>query len=310
MATKLLPPTGGGARRRTSLQILHPLSDAHLLERFVSRQSEAAFAVLVERHGPLVQGVCRRVLQDAHDAEDAFQAAFLILARKAHTIHQHQSLPSWLYKVAYRIALRARSTIVRRRTQERAAIQSAPPPSPGEVLRRELGEVLDEEVQRLPEKYRAPVLLCYLQGRTNEEAAQQLSCPTGTVKIRLMRARDLLRKRLERRGVGLTLTALTALLLENTASAAVPAALVSATASAATTGGMSAPVAGLVKGTLTGMCLTKLKVAAALLLTVLIGTTADGLSQRVAAAGPAEIKQRDVAPPLYAPPPVQVAGRR
>src|SRR6266404_1223885 len=153
MATKLLPPTGEAARRRTSLQILHQLSDAHLLERFATRHSEAAFAVLVERHGPLVQSVCRRVLHDAHDAEDAFQAAFLVLARKAHTIRTRQSLASWLYKVAYRIALRARAGIARRRSQEREAIQTAPPPSPAEVVRRELGEVLDEEVQRLPEKY-------------------------------------------------------------------------------------------------------------------------------------------------------------
>src|SRR5690242_18407942 len=123
MATQLLPPPGG-ARRRTSLDILHALSDAQLLERFVTRHSESAFSVLVERHGPLVQGVCRRVLQDAHDAEDAFQAAFLVLARKAHTIHRHQSLASWLYKVAYRIALRARANIARRRDQEREAVQS------------------------------------------------------------------------------------------------------------------------------------------------------------------------------------------
>jgi RNA polymerase sigma factor (sigma-70 family) len=311
MATQLLPPAGQAARRRTSLDLLHQLSDAQLLERFAVRQSEGAFAVLVERHGPLVHGVCRRILHDAHDAEDAFQAAFLVLARKAHTIHKQQSLASWLYKVAYRIALRARADISRRRTQEKEAVQTAPPPTPAEAARRELGAVLDEEVQRLPEKYRAPVLLCYLQGQTNEEAAQQLSCPTGTVKVRLMRARNILRKRLTRRGIGLTLTTLTALLLESAAHAAAPAALLQATVSAATTGVASAPVAGLVKGTLAGMCLTKLKVAAAVLLTVLIGTMADGLSHAAHAVRSAPAEQRKLAPPgpTYSPPAPALVAR-
>jgi RNA polymerase sigma factor (sigma-70 family) len=272
------------------------------------RRSEGAFAVLVERHGPLVHSVCRRILHDAHDAEDAFQATFLVLARKAQTIQKHQSLGSWLYKVAYRIALRARADISRRRTQEKEAVQTTPPPTPGEAAQRELGRMLDEEVQRLPEKYRAPVTLCYLQGRTNEEAARQLRCPTGTVKVRLMRARDLLRKRLARRGIGLTITALTALLLENVAHAAAPAALVQSTVSAATTGGVSAPVAGLVKGTLSGMCLTKLKVALALLMTVLIGTTADGLSRGDAATPAAKEHKADpVRPGNSTPNPVIVA---
>jgi RNA polymerase sigma factor (sigma-70 family) len=312
MATQLLPPVSPAARRRTNLQILHQLSDSHLVERFATRHSEGAFAVLVERHGPLVHGVCRRILNDAHDAEDAFQATFLVLAKKAHTIHKVQSLASWLYKVAYRIALRARANISRRRTQEKEVILSMPPATPAEPLQRELGAVLDEEVQRLPEKYRAPVTLCYLQGQTNEEAAQQLSCPTGTVKIRLMRARDLLRKRLSRRGIGLTIAGVTALLLENAAQAAAPASLINATIHAATTGGVSAPVAGLVKGTLTGMCLAKLKVAAAVLITVLIGTTADGLS-RSSAASLAPVPERKLAPPApgYSPPaPAFVASRQ
>jgi RNA polymerase sigma factor (sigma-70 family) len=292
MATKLLPPNNAPARRRTSLHVLQDFSDAQLLERFAARQSEAAFAVLVERHGPLVHSVCRRVLQNAHDTEDAFQATFLILARKAHTIHRHQSLASWLYKVAYRIALRARAGIARRRSQEIEAVQSQPPPSPAEVGQRELGQLLDEEVQRLPEKYRAPVLLCYLQGQTNEQAARQLSCPTGTLKIRLMRARDLLRKRLNRRGVGLSLATLWGLLQESAASAAVPASLTQATVAAATTGGASAGTMGLVHGTLVSMCLTKLKVAAALLLTVMIGSMADGLSRQAGAPAQVEHKQQ------------------
>jgi RNA polymerase sigma factor (sigma-70 family) len=306
MATKLLPPTTAPARRRTSVHVLQDFTDAQLLERFTTRQSEAAFAVLVERHGPVVHGVCRRVLQNAHDTEDAFQATFLVLARKAHTVQKYQSLASWLYKVAYRIALRARAGIARRRSQEMEAVQTLPPPPAAEVGERELGRLLDEEVQRLPEKYRAPVLLCYLQGQTNEQAARQLSCPTGTLKIRLMRARDLLRKRLNRRGLGLSLAGLWALLQTNAVSAAVPAPLAQATVGAATAGGASAGVAGLVHGTLVGMCLTKLKVAAALLLTVVLASMADGLSRRAEAAAQVELKQQA---PTTPPAPLLVVSR-
>src|SRR5262245_52653131 len=126
MPTQLLPPLEPKKVKRAEALPLDRQSDTFLLERFVARQDEAAFAVLVERHGPLVHSVCRRVLQNDHDTEDAFQAAFLVLARKAHTISKHQSLASWLYKVAYRIALRARGDIARRRTQEQQAIQQLP----------------------------------------------------------------------------------------------------------------------------------------------------------------------------------------
>src|SRR5207248_9268945 len=125
----------------------------------------------------------------------------LVLARKAATIHKHESLWSWLYKVAYRIALRARAGKARRRARELQAIQHLTQPPAGRPWGPHMGEFLDEEVQRLPEKYRAPGLLCYLQGATNEEAARRLRCPTGTLKVRLLRARELLRKRLERRSV-------------------------------------------------------------------------------------------------------------
>ena len=226
-------PSPGVPRRCAFVPVLEGLTDADLLARFAADQDETAFAVLVRRYGPLVRGVCRRVLHHDHDTEDAFQATFLVLARKAGTIHKHESLWSWLYKVAYRIALRARAGKARRRAQENEAVQrqtvqhGSPAPDPY------LAEFLDEEVRRLPEKYRAPILLCYLQGETNEEAARRLHCPTGTVKIRLLRARQLLRKRLERRGVALSLAALAAGLLQHT-EAAVPAALAARTARAAT----------------------------------------------------------------------------
>ena len=158
-------------RPRTQLALL---SDSQLLQRFAGRADQAAFATLVQRHGPLVLGVCRRILQHDQDTEDAFQATFVVLARKAGGISNHQSLASWLYKVAYRIALRARSDKARRHLVENQAPPRAMDTDLGDVVQRELQQILGEEVQRLPEKYRAPILLCYLQGQTNEEAAAEL----------------------------------------------------------------------------------------------------------------------------------------
>jgi RNA polymerase sigma factor (sigma-70 family) len=259
-------------------------SDTELLARYAAGQDQAAFAVLVRRHGPLVLGVCRRVLGHPQDAEDAFQAAFLILARKAVSIRKQQSLGSWLYKVAYRTALRARAGRAQRKAGEHGARQAWAVSAPEHAADEDLRLLLDEEVRRLPEKYRAPVLLCYLQGRTNEEAARQLRCPTGTLKVRLLRARELLRKRLTRRGVGLTVAVLLAALAEE-ARAAVPERL---TAAAARAGGsasaVSARAAALAEGVLRGMVVTKIKVAFAVLLAVLLLAFADGLTQRARAA--------------------------
>jgi hypothetical protein len=162
---------------------------------------------------------------------------------------------------------------------------------------RELRRVIDEEVQRLPEKYRAPILLCYLQGQTNEEAARHLRWPTGTVKIRLLRARELLRKRLVRRGLDLTAGVLAVALLQSAAQA-LPPALAAATVEAAAAGFATPAVSGLVTASLKAMCLTKLKVAFAVLLTVLIGSLADGLAQRAEATAPA-IKHVDDKPVPY-----------
>ena len=180
--------------------------DGQLLERFRTRSDQAAFAALVRRHGPLVWGVCRRVLGDRHDAEDAFQAAFLVLAKKADSIRRAESLGAWLHSVARQLALRARRGRARRHEAEagRGAGGAAPAAAgePGEELSlREALAILDEEIGRLPEKFRGPVVLCYLQGQTNEDAARELGCPVGTLKTRLGRARDLLGERLTRRGV-------------------------------------------------------------------------------------------------------------
>jgi RNA polymerase sigma factor (sigma-70 family) len=270
-------------RIRTQLDLL---TDGQLLYRFAVRGDQASFAVLVQRHGPMVLGVCRRILHHDQDTEDAFQATFVILARKASGILKHNSVASWLYKVAYRIALRARAAKARRRSQE----QQSPPRSVdhdfSDVVQCEMRQVLDEEVQRLPEKYRAPILLCYLQGQTNEEAAALLDCPTGTIKIRLLRGREMLRKRLVRRGLALSFVGLLGEALVDMARAAVPQPLTHRALDAACGGTLAPPVAALVDGTLRWMCMAKLKVAAVVLVTLVLACLADGLLSRATAAVP------------------------
>jgi RNA polymerase sigma factor (sigma-70 family) len=205
--------------------------DEELLGQFVVRRDEGAFASLLERHGPLVLGVCRQVLGDAHEAEDAFQATFLILARKAGSIRRQEALAAWLHRVALNVSRTARARTARRRVNERQAVLMAQA-SPAEEANASWQPVLHEEVDRLPEKYRVPVVLCYFEGKTHDEAARRLSWPVGTVKGRLARARDLLRARLARRGLALS-SAATALLLGQSVQAAVPPALANATLQAA-----------------------------------------------------------------------------
>jgi RNA polymerase sigma-70 factor (ECF subfamily) len=176
-------------------------TDADLLRRFATDRDQAAFTTLVERHGPLVLSVCRRVLGAVQDAEDAFQATFLVLARKAGEIRDPGLLGNWLYGVASRIARKARVAVTKRQTHEKQVRLLPSLEAPAAPVPDDLGPVLDEELSRLPEKYRAALVLCYLEGKTNEEAARLLQWPTGTVKGRLARARDLLRSRLARRGL-------------------------------------------------------------------------------------------------------------
>jgi RNA polymerase sigma factor (sigma-70 family) len=207
--------------------------DHELLERFAARGDEAAFAALVRRHGPMVRGLCRRLLGDPGRAEDVFQATFLVLARRASHIRKRQSVGSFLYGVARRLGCNARRGEARRRRHERRAAQCRPRPRSPEAGWAELLATLDEELARLPEQARAPLLLCYLEGRTQDEAARFLGWSLGTLRRRLERGRDLLRLRLTGRGATLSAALFAALLAPHGATAAVPECLAETTARAA-----------------------------------------------------------------------------
>jgi RNA polymerase sigma factor (sigma-70 family) len=265
------------------LQAWLMLSDAQLLEQFALHRHEAAFEALLYRHGPLVFGVCRRMLFDMHDAEDAFQATFLVLARKAGSISRRSLVSNWLYGVAFRVAARARKNALRRRMLERHDFDLTAVAGTGSAVDLDLGPLLHEEVQRLPDKYRSPFVLCYLEGKTNQEAADQLRWPVGTVKTRLSKAREMLRTRLARRGVALT----TGLLASNTLTAGAPAGLLDRTFQAGlqfaagktiTGGAASSQALTLSTGVLRTMLLAKLKTVATGLLAVAIVAGAGGLA--------------------------------
>jgi RNA polymerase sigma factor (sigma-70 family) len=284
-------------------------SDGRLLAQFVAGRDEAAFTSLLRRHGPMVWHVCRRVLGDGDDADDAFQATFLLLASKAASIRRRESVGGWLYGAAYRIAARARAARARRQAVERRA---EPPSAPAERLDaawRELQAVLDEEVRRLPDPYRAPLLLCYLQGLTHEEAAAQLGCPVGTVRSRLARARDRLRARLTRRGLALSAVAFAAVLAAAEVRATLPPALAGAALRAALVSGVaSGNVVVLAKGVSRAMFLRKLLTAALLLALGLAGAAS---AAYLLSAPPAEPPKGDHPPaPAEAPMPVPAAKER
>ncbi|HYT94613.1 MAG TPA: sigma-70 family RNA polymerase sigma factor, partial [Gemmataceae bacterium] len=266
------------------------LPDHELLERFIAAHQEAAFAALVRRHGPLVLGVCRRVLGNAADAEDAFQAAFLVLARKATTIRKRESLSGWLARVAYHTALRARRQAAVRRQHEQQAVQRSQADPFAELTGRELLSVLDEELQRLPERYRAPLVQCYLQGATCDEAARSIGWPLRTLKRRLEQGRNRLRTRLANRGLALS-AALLAAGLTHGATVSLPARLIDMTARAAiqAAGVASASAVTLAQGVLSAMLTARLKlVAAVLLLAGLITVGAGALAQSTGASAQAD----------------------
>ncbi|HEV3119520.1 MAG TPA: sigma-70 family RNA polymerase sigma factor [Gemmataceae bacterium] len=276
------------------------LPDACLLERFVALRDETAFAALVRRHGRLVLSVCRRMLRHEQDAEDAFQATFLVLVRKADSIAKRESVGSWLYGVAYRVAAKARRTATRR-VLPLPSVLIVPAAANDAADWQELRPVLDEEINRLPARYRTPVVLCYLEGKTTEEAAAQLGWPRGTVLSRLARARARLRPRLARRGLALSTGMLA---LTRGVDAAVPRSLAKNTIDAALscTGrnyvlmGVSARAATLTQGVLQTMFWTKLAHAGAGLLAVALLGGGALLTCRASTTGAA-----DELPAAFAP---------
>jgi RNA polymerase sigma factor (sigma-70 family) len=256
------------------------LPDRELLDRFRRSHDEAAFGVLVSRHARLVMGVCRRVLGHCQDAEDAFQAAFLVLARKAGAVVDPERLANWLYGVAYRTALKARTMRAKRRVREVQVSTMPERAAPAADSTCDLKQLFDREIDRLPEKYRLPVVLCDLEGRTQRDAANQLGWLEGTLSGRLSRAHGLLAKRLSRPGSALSVGGLALLFSQAAASAETPAPLAAATTLAASlmatgqAGLVSAHVVALTEGVLRAMWMTKLKLLGgvfALLLTATVG---------------------------------------
>jgi RNA polymerase sigma factor (sigma-70 family) len=273
------------------------VADGCLLEAFVLERDEAAFAALLRRHGPMVLGTCRRVLGCPHDADDAFQATFLVLALKAASVVPRERVGPWLYGVAYRTACKARAAASRRRAVER---QVARLPEPAVPAGREPADwlpLLDRELQRLPDRYRAPVVLCELEGRSRKEAARMLCLAEGTVSSRLARARRLLARRLRRSGFALSAASL-ALVLKNQAAANVPPSLRAATIQIlsgsvpnnAVAGACSARVTALTEGVMKAMWISKLKTVGVLALIVaLVAGGAVALAGRVAAQKPSQV---------------------
>jgi RNA polymerase sigma factor (sigma-70 family) len=291
------------------------LSDGQLLSYFLDQQDDAAFAALVRRHGAMVWGVCHRVLRNVHDAEDAFQATFLVLARKAASVLPREKVGNWLYGVAFTTAQRAKVTAAKRRLRERQVMDMPEPPARPADLWSELQPVLDAELSLLPDKYRYPIILCDLEGKTRKQAARQLGVPDGTVAGRLARARVLLAKRLARRGVALSGGVLATLLAQN-AAAKMPTSLIATTARAArlltagqgaAAGVLTANVIALMEGVLKVMFLTKIRTI--LVLLVIMGVL--GLGVALSARGvqvdqpvnenkPAAVKSAPAPKPLSA----------
>ncbi len=262
------------------------LSDRQLLDRFVAHRdaaAEAAFAALVTRHGPMVLHVCRQLLGDHQHAEDAFQAVFLVLARRARSVRDPDRLSHWLYGVALRTARKARSRLARRRKQEKNDAGNGPDPTSGlpadqSAMAREQAEILHDEIDRLPNAFRLPVVLCYFEGLTLDEAARRLSWPQGTLRSRLARARDKLRRGLVRRGVVLPAAAIATILEARPASASVSSSLCDITTRAAMNfaDGQAATTAAsaLAQEVLRSMLVNKLKLA--VLVLFVVGALAGG----------------------------------
>jgi RNA polymerase sigma factor (sigma-70 family) len=255
------------------------MTDGELLTRFLSGRDDYALAVLIGRHGPMVWGVCCRLLRNPHDAEDAFQATFLVLVQKANTLPDPETVGNWLYGVAHQTAVRMRAMVAKRGVRERQVAVMPEPVTAEQYVWNDLSPVVDEELSRLPDKYRVLIVLCDLEDVTRKEVARRLGIPEGTAASRLAAARALLAKRLARRGFVVSGGLLGAVLPQQGAWASVPTAAVSSTikaagstaaGQAAIAGAVSTTVATLAEGVLKAMFVTKIKSAAAVLLFALL----------------------------------------
>jgi RNA polymerase sigma factor (sigma-70 family) len=282
------------------LGVVAAQSDEQLLERFAAQaesEGQLAFEAIVRRHGPMVIGVCRRLLGNHHDAEDAFQATFIVLALRARAVRKRQSLGPWLHGVAARICGRAK-LVSRRRGHEPIPPEGLIDQHGTNPVLADLNRVLDEELRRLPDKYRLPVILCYLEGRSQEEAARELGWTKGTVSGRLARAKDVLHQRLIRRGLGPAGVLFAASLAPESTASAVSAALMASTVRTATlasfsglkTGSMTAEVGSLVRAAVKSLLVWRVVRASALVL--LLGAGASAIATQI--LGPARtVLQRD-----------------
>jgi RNA polymerase sigma factor (sigma-70 family) len=290
-------------------------TDGELLRRYVAQGDEAAFEALLRRHGPMVLGLCRRLLGTAQDVDDAFQATFLVLIRKAPSIGDGDRVGGWLYGVAYRVAVRARSRAARDRARHQP-LTDLPGDEPGGGPSWDVLALLDEEVSRLPARYREAVVCCYLEGRTQEEAAHVLGWPKGTVSTRLNRARELLRSRLTRRGLTMTAGSVVVLLAQAKAEGALPPGMTGAVLKTLGQALANAPVpagaAALADGVLRVAALGRLKAVATAALALAVVTaggvasfgpgrhpTAPQCHPAVARARPAPAPSRDPRPARY-----------
>ncbi len=316
MAAKSINGVLQHLRQLAAVQTNRGLADGVLLERFVGSSDDAAFTALVERHGPMVLGVCRRTLGNLHDAEDACQATFLVLARKAGCIRKRTSLASWLHGVACRVAATLKRDQARRARRQREVRAPAPKDAASEVSWREMQMLLDEELAQLPQRYRTPLILCYLDGKTRDEAAGRLGLSVGSLHGRLERGRNLLRLRLAQRGLTLSAALFATALGESVAHAALTPTLVVSSTKAALLFAAGRPlpesavgtqVVTLTQGVLKSMFLTKLKlgagaaVCAGLFALIIAGSfTSTGIAQDVkppaqAGAAPAAATESDEA---------------
>jgi RNA polymerase sigma factor (sigma-70 family) len=301
MATSHMSEVIQHLRRAVRLREGAGLTDGQLLKDYLGRRDEAALAALVRRHGPMVWGVCRRVLRNYHDAEDAFQATFLVFVRKAASIASPELLANWLYGVAHQTALNARATTAKRGARERQVTEMPEPAVTERDPRGDLRPLLDRELSRLPDKYRAAIVLCDLEGKTRKEAARQLGVPDGTLAARLARGRVLLAKRFARHGLAVSGGSLAAVLAQNAAAA--PTSVVCSTIKAAglfaaagqAAGVISVKVAALTEGVLKAMVVTKIKsmLAGVLVAITCIGGGVMAVTSMAAGQQPISTEKRD-----------------